>query len=150
MILCKVIQALAIEQLGASSLTSWRISGGKQNQDWKSKNTLFVLTYAQSLKPPKHMSHVHHTFLKLVSVGFLSSFASKSAKIKAFTYHLFTAYFIMPYSLYFRIFKVLVVCFFSWKQNSVQFYMNSWSIWINLKHYFINLYTKKFPLTGNW
>ena len=58
-IICKVIQALVIEQLGASSLTSWRISGGKQNQDWKSKNTIFVLIYAQSLKPPTHMSHVH-------------------------------------------------------------------------------------------
>ena len=70
-IICKVIQALVIEQLGASSLTSWRISGGKQNQDWKSKNTIFILIYAQSLKPPKHMSHVHCILLKLVSVGFL-------------------------------------------------------------------------------
>lgn len=103
-IICKVIQALVTERLEASSLTSWRISGGKQNQDWKSKNTIFILIYAQSLKPPKHMSHVHCILLKLVSVGFLS-FATKSPKIKAFTYHLFTAYFIMPYNLYFRIFK---------------------------------------------
>lgn len=50
------------------------------------------------------MSHVHRIFLKLVSVGLLS-FATKSPKIKAFTYHLFTASFIMPYNLYFRIFK---------------------------------------------